>query len=159
MSELVQALISEFERANDLVLDAIGRCSEEQWGAVCSGEQEPVGVTFHHIAYWYPVELRYIRAIAEATPLPPMPREELNAVNDEHRRQHAGCTKEEVAALLRRNVDEVVETVSGWTDEHLQRRGTYILGGASGSVADLVEWVLIGHPRMHLRSIREATGL
>lgn len=157
MSQRANELAAAFERANETVIAAIERCSDEQLRAVCDGEGWPVVVTAHHIALSYQPIADLARQIGIGGPIPPLTPEQLDQMNAEHARACANVSREETVALLRREAAAAAERVRGLTDEQLDRSAAVVLaGGQTLSAADMIEQALIGHPADHGRSIQAA---
>ena len=95
MSERAQKLAAAFERANDAVIAAVERCSDEQLRAVCDGEGWPVVVTAHHLALSYQTIAGMAVQVATGQPLPPMTMEDLNNFNAQHAEECANVSREE----------------------------------------------------------------
>ena len=163
VSRRAWVLAERFRQVSDELAAVVEGCSEAQWRTVCPGEGQSVGVTARHVAQWYPVELAHIRAIAAGRPLPPLSQEAVDDMNARHAAEHAGCTKDDVLALLRRNAAVAADTARSFSDGELDRVGTLV--GASplgpevrGSAQEFIVGTLIAHTRSHLRNIRAALG-
>jgi hypothetical protein len=156
-------LAERFAQVSGELVAVVEGCSDAQWTTICPGERQSVGVTARHVAQWYPFELEQISAIAAERPLPPLTQETVDEMNARHREEHAGCTRDEVLALLRRNAAVVVDTIRSFGDAELDRTGTLVSAcplrpEIRGSAEEFIVWTLIGHTRSHLRNIRAALG-
>jgi hypothetical protein len=157
VSARAQELAATFERANETVIAAIERCSDEQLRTVCDGEGWPVVVTAHHIALSYQPIADLARQIGTGGPVPPLTMEQLDQMNAEHARECANVSREETVALLRREAAAAAASVRGLSDEQLDRSAAVTLvGGEIWSAADMIERALIGHPADHGQSIQAA---
>jgi hypothetical protein len=157
-------LAERFRQLSGELVAVVEGCSDAQWRTICPGERQSVGVTARHVAQWYPTELEQISAIAGGRPFPPLSQEVVDEMNARHAAEHAGCTRDDVLALLRSNAAVVADTIGSFTDAELDRSGTLV--GASprgpeirGSVQEFIVWTLISHTRSHLRNIRAAAGI
>lgn len=134
------------------------RCSPADWRALCPDEGRPVGVLAHHVAGSYASTARWAQAAAagQAGSVPVAPSAAaLDERNARHAAQYAECSKDEVLAMLRANGAEAEGIVRTIPDEHLGRTTTVgFLGNLPMSVRQLIEYILIGHPRSHLVSMR-----
>ncbi|HEY8491563.1 MAG TPA: DinB family protein [Dehalococcoidia bacterium] len=155
MGERAEALAARFEEANRTFMEAVRGIPEDRWGSVVPGEGWPVGVVAHHVASMYEINAAWVLAQANGQALEPAP-QTIDEINAEHARQHAGCTREEVLELARRNGEAAARLLRGLSDEQLERRRTWRTYDLS--TADVIERVMIGHPAVHLRTIRSATG-
>lgn len=153
MKERVQALATEFERANDELIAAVERLSDAQWRTICEGEGWSVAVTAHHVAVGHAAiaELLRLAARGEARR---SSFEQLHERNARHAEEYADVGQAETIDLLRRNGAEAITVVRGFDDAELNR----VPGENGRSPSELIERVLIGHLRGHLASIRTAVG-
>ena len=119
------------------------------------GEGWPVGVLAHHVAVSYAPIAGAVRAVADGGALPPMSLADQAATNARHAAEHAHVAPAAVLDALRREGAEVTALVGGLRDEQFARTTT-AFGGREMTVAQLVEHVVIGHPRQHLAGIRAA---
>jgi uncharacterized damage-inducible protein DinB len=158
MSERAAALAGQFERANDEFIATIAGLSDAQWGRSCPDDGRSVAEVAHHIVDGYTIETRAFAAIVAGQPLPPLVREEHDRANAERAARAAGCTRDEVVALARREAAAAAAFVRSLTDDQLAREGAYVGWAPPMSIAQLVERVLVGHVRGHLAGIRAAAG-
>jgi len=159
MSERAAALAARFEATNEALIAAVQRLSEADWRATCPGEGWSVGVTAHHVAGYHLPVAQLAQGIAQGAALPEITREQIDAGNAQHAREHANCTRAETLALLRRDGAAAAAIIRGLTDEQLDRTAPLAaFGGAPWSAADVIERILIGHPQAHLASIQQAIG-
>lgn len=155
MSDRAAALAAQFEDANAAVIAAVERCSPEQWAKTCSAEGWSVGVTAHHIATGHAMISSFVGMVANGQPVPPVTREMIDAGNAQHAQEHAGCTREEVLEMLRRDGSAAAGLLRGLSDEQLDRTAPMAFaGGAELSAQAIAEMILIGHPKDHVRSIQ-----
>ena len=155
MNGWAQALAEEFERVNGEVIAVVEGCSEADWRARCAREGWTVGVTAHHIANGYDQEglvARLIRAVAQGRPLPAPPPP---GYNERHAGRYATCTRQETAALLRRNGAAAAALIRSLTDAELDRTFQSPRGGPPRTLRQLVEQIFTAHARDHLASLRE----
>jgi len=157
MSDRARELVATFERANETIIEALERCSDEQLRAVCPGEGWPVVVAAHHIALAYQPIAGMALKIANGQPLPPITPEMLDQMNAEHARECANVSRAETVALLRREGRAAADSVRDLTDEQLARTAVVTLAGGQTFSADgMIEGALIGHAMDHGKSIQEA---
>lgn len=157
MSERTDALAKQLEEANNELIAAIEGCTDEQWQAACADEGWSVGVTAHHVANSQSGLTRLVKGMASGQPVPPVTQEWLDDRNAQWSQEFAGRTPAEAVELLRTSSVEAVNTVRGLSDEQL--RSTATVAGNEMTAEQVIEFILIGHPRSHLASIRVATGV
>lgn len=149
-----QELAHLFEVANREVIEAVERCTDAQWQAVCADEGWSVGVVAHHIAVAHGVVVGWLQSVAEGRGMPPLTKAEIDAMNRRHAEQFAGCTRAEVLHALRTGGDAAAAAVRALSDEALERSAPIrLLNGQMLSVEQLITFILIGHPQEHMASI------
>ncbi|HEU5434675.1 MAG TPA: DinB family protein [Thermomicrobiales bacterium] len=157
MSERAQALADQFEQANQAVIDAVAAAPDAAWSRVCEGEQCTVAALAYHIAGAHGPLVEYMaRPIAEGTPLPSISRDQINALNADNAKQNANGSKAEALALLRDNGAKVASFLRGLNDDDLARSAVLPMAGQEMTAEAFIEHVIIGHPRQHLESMRQA---
>jgi uncharacterized damage-inducible protein DinB len=149
-AELAQRLST----LNQEILDFVERCPDSVWRAPCPDDGRSVGVVAHHIASSYPLLVQVVELVANGAPIPPITQEQLDHANAEHAIQHAQCTSEEVAHLLRTHGAAATATVSRLTDAQLDRLSQGELFGMQMSTQQVIELVLLGHTQLHFDRLR-----
>lgn len=157
MSERQRLLADRFERANDALIAAAGRCTDAQWRALCRAEGWSVAVTAHHVADAYPLLWGLTQGLALGEPLPPVTLEMNQQYTAQHAAQHAACGKGETIDLLRHNGDAIARAIRELRDEQLDRSSPWTFGGGEViSVQRMIERYIIDHIGEHLASINAA---
>ena len=157
MTTRVEALAEQFEAANDELIAAVEGCSDDEWRRPCEGEGRSVGVTAHHVAVGHEGFAGLVGAVVNGRAVPTISLEALHEMNARHAQEHVDVGKWETLDALRRNGDALAGAVRGLSDEQLGLTTT-VFGGREMSVVQIIERVIIGHPRQHLASIRAAVG-
>lgn len=148
------ALAEQFEQANREVIEAVERCPEQHWRAVCAAEGWTVAVVAHHVGWAHAVVLEWAQSMAAGQGMPAVTMQEIDEVNRQHAEQHVSCTRTEMLALLRVGGAAAASAVRNMDDAALDRSAPVaLLGGQVLSVEQLITRILIGHPRGHLASI------
>lgn len=156
MTTRVEQLAAQFETVNDDLIATVEGCAEEQWRTPCADEGRSIGVVAHHVAVVYPAFARIVKAVAAGETL--SPRSSMAVVhqsNAQHAQDYAAVGKSEVLDALRENGAAVARQLRGLSNEQLDRTAG-VFGDRELSVAQVVEWIVIGHTREHLASIRAA---
>lgn len=157
MSERAQALADQFEHVNQAVIDAVEAAPDEAWSRVCEGEQCTVAALAFHIGGGHDALIEYIaRPIVAGTPLPQIGREQIDAGNADNATRNANGSKAEALALLRDNGAKAAAFLRGLTDDDLARSALVPLVSQEVVAEAFIENVIIGHPRGHLASMRQA---
>lgn len=152
-------LATKLEQANAAVIGAVEGSSDADWQRVTGSEGWSVGVTARHIAISHLPIMGLVELVATGGDVPPVTMEMFHASNAQHAQEHAGCTREEVLEILRRDGKAAADRLRGLSDEQLDRTASMAFaGGAEMSAGQLVEMILLGHPAQHLESITAATA-
>lgn len=159
MSEQAQSLAADFARMNDTLIDVVERCSEDDWQAQTPAEGWSVGVTARHLADAHPQLWHLARGLADGTPLPPVTLEMNQQYTAQHAIEHADCTREETASLLRHNGSNIVRAMRELSDDQLAQSSPWTFGGGEViTVARFIERYMTDHIGAHLASMRQAIG-
>lgn len=136
--------------------------SEAEWRTpVREGGRDgrSVGIVVHHVASMYPIEIDAARAIAAGNAITDVTWEAIAELNAKHASEHAGVTKADALALLRRNSREAAAVVRAFTDDELDRAVPFSLSfGAPVTAQFVVEDHALRHSWHHLARIRLALG-
>jgi hypothetical protein len=146
-------LAAQFAAVNDEVIALVRECTDAQWRQSCAGEGWPVGVVAHHIALVHGDFIGLVAALAAGeTRSPGSSMEEVHQSNARHARDFAAVGKPETIEPLRTHGAAIVGLLCRLGDEQLDRTAG-VFGGRELSVAQVVEWIVIGHAREHLASL------
>ena len=147
------------EGAAGLAAFAEGLSDAEWHTPVSRTDHRPVGVTVHHVASMYPIEVDVARAIASGKAVTDVTWEVVAELNAKHAHEHAGVTKAVALELLRRNSREAAAAVRAFTDEELDRAAPFSLSyGAPVTTQFVIEDHALRHSWHHLARIRTALG-
>src|SRR5262245_50176117 len=158
-SAKAESLASRFEAKVREAEGALQRLSDADWKKMTGAEKWSVGVTAHHMAGALEPISQMIRALASGQPIEGFSMERLDAMNAQHARDFAACTKAETIELLHWGAALAARTVRALSDGDLARKGTVLAGVPPMSVEDLASAGLLGHLDGHLESIRKTAGL
>lgn len=157
MNTRAGALAEQFAAANGELIAAVAGCAAAEWRRPCEGEGRTIGVTAHHVAMGHAGFAQLLGALVAGQVVPTISPEGLHEMNARHARDHADIGQAETLDALRRNGEDLARAVRGLSDEQLGL-ATPVFGGREMSVGQIIELVVIGHPRQHLGSIRAALG-
>jgi uncharacterized damage-inducible protein DinB len=155
MATQAEALAQQLEAVNNELIGTVEGLSDAQWRATCAPEGWTVGVTAHHLASSHEPVAGLVMAVATGQQLPGITPEMIDAGNAQHAQQFANVGKQETLDLLRSAGPKAVGMVRGLSDEQLQR-SAQLFPGTQFTAAQIAENILVGHPRQHLQSIRDA---
>ena len=149
-----EALAKQFEVKAQEATAIIESLSDVEWKKTTSAEKWPVGVVVHHVAEIHGVLGDIIKTIADGKPMPELSMDKIHAMNAQHAKANAGCSKADTLALHKKNAASVAAMVRGLGDDELDRRAVVIPGLPEMAAGELAGGLLVGHIDEHLGSIR-----
>jgi hypothetical protein len=152
-----ERLAARIEQGARELAAMIEGCSMAGWEAFCPAETWTVGVTAHHVASMYPIELELAQVLASGQPIVGVTWRMVDEINATHAVERAHPTKEETLALLRENSAKAAAQVRALTDEELDHAAPVSLhADAPLTTQYFIEQHPLSHPYIHLVSIRAA---
>jgi uncharacterized damage-inducible protein DinB len=159
MSERAEALAAQLEQANNDLIALVEGLSDQQMQATCPDEGWSVGTAAHHVAVSHEGLMRFVGMLASGQAAPPVTMDMINAQNAQHAQEYATVSKADAVALLRDNGAKAVAMLRSLSDAQLDASQPLpFFGGQPTSTAQVIEMIMIGHPRQHTASIRAAAG-
>ncbi len=157
MSARAQALAAQFEQVNAAAIAAVEACDDGARHAVSKEEGWPVCFTAWHIGDGHTTIMGLVTAVANGQQPPAVTAAMLDARNADNLARHATCSKQEALDTLRQHGTAAADAIRRLSDEQLDRTAALeLFGGASMSVQQLIERVVVGHAQRHLASIQAA---
>ena len=131
--------------------------SDSDWRAVVPGDGRSVGVTVHHVANMYPIEVELAQALASGKPIQGVTWAAVADINAKHAQEHGSVTKADALALLRKNSKAAADAVRGIKDEDLDRAAPVSLNADAPLTCQFfIEDHALRHSWHHLARIRAA---
>jgi uncharacterized damage-inducible protein DinB len=158
MSARAQELAEQFERANEELIAAISRCSDEGWKARCADTGWTAAVQADHLGAGQAFIADRIGRIARGEADDPLPMAVIEQANEQRAGERAGCSREEAIAQLRENGAAMAAMIRGLSDEQLARTGKIVAEVPSQSVEGWIAYLSIGEIERHGGRLREAVG-
>jgi hypothetical protein len=158
MSERAQSLADLIQAFNDAVLAFVDRCPDEAWRKTCANEDWAIGVVARHVAAGHFQVIHLAKTMLKGEPLPELTMEQLIEQGNDHARQHADCTRDEVQRLLEENGEAAVAFAAGLRDDDLDCKGHLALVGGDVTVERLLRFVIIQSGGEHLASMQATVG-
>lgn len=158
MSERAKGLAERIRAFNKEVSSFVEGCSEKDWAEVLAWEGWPVGVTARHIAAGHYEAVALAKKIISGETLPEITMGSIIAIGNEHAREHAGCTREEVLAILNGRGEALARFVADLEDPELDRTAYLALMGTDVTVCQFIELVILQGGNQHLTNMKAATG-
>src|SRR5207237_5839311 len=94
-----EALAKQFEAKAQEATAVLEKLSDADWKKVTEAEKWSVGVTAHHVARGHEAIAGIVKTVASGQSVPNFTLDMLNAMNAQHAKEFAGCTKAETIAL------------------------------------------------------------
>jgi hypothetical protein len=154
MSRRAESLATRLEAGAALLAELAEGLNESEWnGRVRDGRT--IGVIVHHVATMYPIEIDVARTVASGKPVEGVTWEVVADINAKHAADHAGVTKAEALALLRKNSEEAAAAVRQFTDSELDTVAPFSLSFDAPMTAQFVlEDHAVRHAWHHVARIR-----
>ena len=153
-----EALAKQFEGKVQEATAVVEKLSDADWKKTTSAEKWTVGVVAHHVAMSHEGITRIIKTVSTGQSVPNFTMDMLNAMNAQHAKDHANCTKAETLALHKKNAAAAAALVRGLSDAELGKSGTVLAGMPPMSVEQIVSGILIHHIDEHVGSIQVTLG-
>lgn len=154
-----EVLAKQFEAKAQDAMATLERLGEADWNKVTAAEKWPVGVTAHHLAGAFEPISQMIQTVAAGQSVSGFTMEMLDAMNAQHAKDHAECTKAETVALHRKGTATAAAVIRGLSDDQLAKSGTVLLGVPPMTAEQLIVNGLLNHTDEHYGSIRRTVGI
>jgi hypothetical protein len=134
--------------------------TDAEWATqVTATDKRTVGVTVHHVANMYPIEIGVVNAIAGGNAVTDVTWDAVADINAGHATEKSSVTKSEAIELLRKNAADAADVVRGLTDEQLDTAAQFSLSyGAPVTAQFVIEDHPLRHAWHHLFRIKNALG-
>jgi hypothetical protein len=154
MTSRAEQYAAQFEAINNEVIALVTECTEEQWRQPCTNEERPVGVVAHHIGVVHRDFIWIVERLSSGQTFSPnASMDVVHESNAQHAREHVSVSKQEVSEALQTNGAALARSIRSLRDEQIdQIAGTF--GGNELTVAQVLEYIVLGHAAEHLGSIR-----
>ena len=159
MSKRASVLADRIEQGAANLAAFAESLSDAEWQVVVPGDGRTVGVTVHHVANMYPIEVQLAQTLASGKPIEGVTWPVVAKINAEHARAQAAVTKAEALLFLRTNSDAAAAAIRAMSDEELDRANTVSLNADAPLTAQFfIEDHALRHSWHHLARIRAAVG-
>jgi len=160
MSRRADLLADRIEQGAATLAAFARELSDEQWRTAVPKDGRTVGVTVHHVASIYPIEMDVVQAVAKGGAVTDVTWDAVAQINAAHARENAACTKDDALALLQKNSKAAADAVRRFTDEELDRAAPFSLSyGAPMTTQFIIEDHPLRHPWHHLFRMKKALAL
>jgi hypothetical protein len=121
MTRRADALAETLLQGATTLAELAATLSDAEWQTRVPRDGRTVGVIVHHVATMYPLEIELAQAVAGGNAITGVTWQAVHEINATHAREHAGTTREEAIALLRKNSTQAADALRAFTDEQLDR--------------------------------------
>jgi DinB family protein len=156
MSKRTDALAVRLEQGAQALATFATALTEADWHTR-TGDGRKVGVTVHHVANMYPLEIQLAQTLASGKPVAGVTWDEVNTLNARHAKENDAVTKEAALDLLKRNSAAAAAAIRALSDEELDRAAPVSLNSDAPLTCQFfLEDHAVRHSYHHLARIRGA---
>jgi hypothetical protein len=158
-SQRANALADRLEQGARALAAFATSLTDAEWSTRVPHDGRTVGVTVHHVASIYPLEIELAQAIAAGNPVAGVSWDDVHALNAKHAQDNAAITKDAALDLLRANSAAAAAAIRALTDEQLERATLNSLySDAPLTCQFFIEDHAMRHSYHHLARMRKAVG-
>ena len=151
------ALAERLEQGARALADFASPLTAAQWQTRVPHDGRKVGVTVHHVANIYPLEIQVAQTVASGEPIVGVTWDVVANINAGHAAEYDGVTKAEALDLLARNSAAAAAAIRAMSDEELNRAAPVSLNADAPLTCQFVlEDHAVRHSYHHLAKIRAA---
>lgn len=157
MSLRSEALAVRLEAGAAELAAFAGKLTEAEWQTRLPKDGRKAGVTVHHVASVYPIEISLAQSLAAGKAITALTWDMVNEMNANHAKENSRITKDAALALLAKNSAEAAAAIRRLTDQELDRSAPVSLyGDAPLTCQFMLEDHAVRHSYHHLARIRAA---
>jgi hypothetical protein len=157
MNKRANALANRLEEGARALDSFASKLTDAQWNTRVPKDGRKIGVTVHHVASVYPLEIQLAQTIAGGKPVTGVTGEGVNSMNAGHAKENDAVTKEVALDLLRRNSAAAAAAIRALSDDELDRATLVSLySDAPVTCQFLLEDHAVRHSYHHLTRLRAA---
>jgi hypothetical protein len=150
-------LAARLEANAQALVEFANTLSPEQWQTAVPGDGRTVGVTVHHVASMYPLEIQLAQAIAAGTPMTGVTWQAVHDINANHAKEFRDISKDAAIQMLKENSAAAASAIRSLSDDDLDRAVTLSLyGDAQLTCQFFLEDHAVRHAAHHLFRLRAA---
>jgi DinB superfamily len=159
MSSRANALADRLEQGAGALAAFASSLTDAQWQARVPKDGRKVGVTVHHVATMYPLEIQLAQTLAGGKPVAGVTWDDVHALNAGHAKEQDGVTKEAALDLLQRNSTAAAAAIRALSDVELDRAAPISLNSDAPLTCQfMLEDHAVRHSYHHLGRLRAAVG-
>ena len=157
MSKRAGLLADRIEQGAAALASFAEGLSDSEWRSVVPVDGRTVGVTVHHVANMYPIEVDLAKTLAAGKPIEGVTWAVVADINAKHALEKASVTRAEALDLLRKNSKAAADAIRAMKDEELDRANTVSLNADAPLTAQFfIEDHALRHSWHHLAKLKAA---
>jgi Mycothiol maleylpyruvate isomerase N-terminal domain len=157
VSPRAEALAERLEQGARALASFASALTDAQWQARVPRDGRKIGVTVHHVASLYPLEIQLAQTLAAGKPVEGVTMDDVHAMNARHAEENDAVTQATALDLLRRNSTAAAAAVRALTDAELDAAAPASLYSDAPVTCQLmIEDHAMRHSYHHLARIRAA---
>jgi len=158
-SKRANALADRLEQGARALATFASVLTDTEWQTRVPHDGRTVGVTVHHVASMYPLEIQLSLQLAGGNPIAGVSWDDVHAINAKHAADCASVTKAEALELLQTNSAAAAATIRKLTDAQLDQAAPISLyGDAPLTCQFFLEDHPVRHSYHHLARLQRAVG-
>jgi hypothetical protein len=155
VSRRAETLASTLEKGAAALISFAEGLSDSEWQTKVPHDGRKIGVTVHHVATMYPLEIALAQKLAGGGVIDDVTWEAVHAMNAKHASDHDAVTKADAIALVRKNSADAAAAVRAIGDADLDRvTPNSMYGNAPLSCQFFLEDHAVRHSFHHLAKFR-----
>jgi hypothetical protein len=159
MSSRANALADRLEQGAGALAAFASSLTDAQWQTRVPKDGRKVGVTVHHVATMYPLEIQLAQTLAGGKPVAGVTWDDVHSLNAGHAKEHDSVTKEAALDLLQRNSAAAAAAIRALSDGELDRAAAVSLNSDAPLTCQFfLEDHAVRHSYHHLARLRAAVG-
>jgi hypothetical protein len=157
MSQRSDALADRLEYGAHALAAFASSLTDAEWQARVPKDGRKVGITVHHVASMYPLEIQLAQVLAAGNPVVGVTPRDVDEINAKHAKEYDAVTKEAALDLLRRNSAAAAAAIRALSDEQLDRAAPLSLNSDAPLTCQfMLEDHAVRHSYHHLARLRAA---
>ena len=154
------ALAERLEQGARALATFASGLTDEQWQTRVPKDGRKVGVTVHHVASVYPIEIQLAQVLAGGNPVTGVTWDVVHEMNAGHAKENDAVTKEAAVDLLQRNSAAAAAAIRALSDEALDRAAPASLYSEAPITCQfMLEDHAVRHSYHHLARLRAALNV
>ena len=159
MSQRTNGLADRLEQGASALASLASALTDTEWQTRVPKDGRKIGVTVHHVATMYPLEIQLAQLLAGGKPVAGVTWDNVHELNAAHAKEHDAVTKEAALDLLRRNSAAAATAIRALSDGQLDQAAPVSLNSDAPLTCQFfLEDHAVRHSYHHLARIRGALG-